>query len=348
MEQVGSTNLNPEVSKENTIQIDIKEVEQQLAKDKQYIDEKTGTHFELYQDNTLEKYTKESKYLVKLKGTFEYFGVLGETDKDQNLVRSHFGKNINSNKDIYLGCWKDNLKDKHGVYIHPAENGEIQIYIGFWSNGVKSDRGIYIWKKSDDLYKYLLDFSFDAVFGNFNDKEFSSGFYISQKLDEDKTIKRYAYKGKFREGKKNDENCLYYQYHDRKLFYGKMENDSLISGYIVTIAHRDTTNSEEEEIEKIFHFQRPSGPESAAKDIIYQNEIEGDKKEEIIRLALEFLSNLNDYDFFKQLAEYVGNVLDQVDQFSLIENFNNGEKFAHCEKVLSDYSDFHSKANLRF
>ena len=162
------------------------------------------------------KNEKEQKYfsIIEIKNVCKYIGILSD-----NFTKEKLGINYYGNKDIYLGEWKNNLKDGNGLYIYDNSNNKKEIYIGKWDKGFKFGKGIYI-ISNENLTDYTI------FFGNSNKDNFENGFLI-----ENNNIRK-LYKGKFKDLKKDDDNGILLEGID-KAFFGKFKNDEIIEGNTV-------------------------------------------------------------------------------------------------------------------
>ena len=162
------------------------------------------------------KNEKEQKYfsIIEIKNVCKYIGILSD-----NFTKEKLGINYYGNKDIYLGEWKNNLKEGNGLYIYDNPNNKKEIYIGKWDKGFKFGKGIYIISK-ENFTDYTI------FFGNTNKDNFENGFII-----ENNQIRK-LYKGKLKDLKKDDDNGILLEGID-KAFFGKFKNDEIIEGNTV-------------------------------------------------------------------------------------------------------------------
>ena len=162
------------------------------------------------------KNEKEQKYfsIIEIKNVCKYIGILSD-----NFTKEKLGINYYGNKDIYLGEWKNNLKEGNGLYIYDNPNNKKEIYIGKWDKGFKFGKGIYI--ISNENFTDCTIF-----FGNTNNDNFENGYII-----ENNKIRK-LYKGKLKDLKKDDDNGILLEGID-KAFFGKFKNDEIIEGNTV-------------------------------------------------------------------------------------------------------------------
>ena len=162
------------------------------------------------------KNEKEQKYfsIIEIKNVCKYIGIISD-----NFTKEKLGINYYGNKDIYLGEWKNNLKEGNGLYIYDNPNNKKEIYIGKWEKGFKFGKGIYI--ISNENFTDCTIF-----FGNTNNDNFENGYII-----ENNKIRK-LYKGKLKDLKKDDDNGILLEGID-KAFFGKFKNDEIIEGNTV-------------------------------------------------------------------------------------------------------------------
>src|SRR5690242_7015958 len=119
---------------EEGVELDIKEINSQLEKNKNSFEKGPiqVKYFGLEKGESPENLPKDQKFVGNItNGQFSYTGSLNE-----NFLRSGLGLNCYANGDNYLGQWKENQKDGHGLYIHhPEKEGGVQIYSGYWVGG---------------------------------------------------------------------------------------------------------------------------------------------------------------------------------------------------------------------
>ena len=195
------------------IQFDSNQVDNEIKKNNEYKLNSAEVNISIKYN---QKEEKDNKYfsLIEIKNSCKYIGILSE-----NFSKEKLGINYYANNDIYIGEWKNNLKEGNGLYIYNSINNQKELFIGKWNKGLKLGKGIYYFS-NDNLSNYII------FFGDVNNENFEQGFMI-----ENNGIKK-LYKGKFKDLKKEDDNGILLEGND-KAFFGKFKNDEIIEGNII-------------------------------------------------------------------------------------------------------------------
>ena len=195
------------------IQFDSNQVDNEIKKNNEYKLNSAEVNISIKYN---QKEEKDNKYfsLIEIKNSCKYIGILSE-----NFSKEKLGINYYANNDIYIGEWKNNLKEGNGLYIYNSLNNQKELFIGKWNKGLKLGKGIYYFS-NDNLSNYII------FFGDVNNENFEQGFMI-----ENNGIKK-LYKGKFKDLKKEDDNGILLEGND-KAFFGKFKNDEIIEGNTV-------------------------------------------------------------------------------------------------------------------
>ena len=100
--------------------------------------------------------------------------------------------------------------------------------MGQWKNNLKDKYGMYIWmEESENNFEYE-NANFDAYIGEFEQEKYVRGTYLTKLNNE-----YFIYHGNFnKDGKKNDNNAFFYSSKTNKLFHGEIKDDILICGYL--------------------------------------------------------------------------------------------------------------------
>lgn len=312
-----------EIDEVTDITINISELEQQIKLKGEYI-----------QDNLLCRTNKTAQsqdvnYFLKVETNFKFIGFISN-----RFLRQYYGYNQYANGDIYLGSWKDGDKHGDGLYIHSNENKEYKIYSGQWSQGHRKGSGIYIWKCSSTLESNLKERVYDAFIGSFDESNYSYGLYIS-KTSKNKESKNYAYKGRFVNGKKQDDKALYYQFHDRVCVYGQFHEDYLNSGTVVSWDEHD-------KIIEMFDFYIEDFNVKKKARYIYDDDIED--KDIKYKICLNFKDYLTKSDWFDTIASHHDELLKLVEESRSLDNFDV-DMIKKLNSVLPRYKEFNRKLN---
>lgn len=244
--------------------------------------------------------------------------------------REKFGLNKYSEKSFYLGQWQNNLK--HGTgFLKINDN---IMYIGSFSRNQINGFGMLFYKEEQQLY-----------FGNFIEGKFIDGLYYNQKLGQ-------FYRGKIKNGKKNDSFCTFFEIKKGHLFIGEVIDDIFTKGYlsIYEISKEKIKNEEGQEeeiisfkIKKIVFFDKSENekistihsslfsPKFYEKIEDFMNKVLQadynlkDQSESIIEYFHSFDSYINDRDYIEYIIKF-----NQVDDEESLENF-----------FLRDYQEYY-------
>ena len=160
--------------------------------------------------------------------------------------REGYCLNTYSNGDIYFGYYKNDLRNRQGLYsFKPTKNKNnilSQFYYGLWENDLFNGNGIYLWLKEKEDKAPFSDYdnaNFEAFVGNSSEGKFKKGALISK---EGKNY--YVYYGNFTDGGKKEGNkCFYYSSNLERLCYGTFENDIFIEGYVGNFDKKGNLNA---------------------------------------------------------------------------------------------------------
>ena len=139
------------------------------------------------------------------------------------------------NGDTYFGYYKNDLRNKQGLYsfkpIKKNNNLLSQFYYGLWENDLFNGNGIYLWLKEKEDKPPFSDYDnsiFDAFVGLSNKGKFRKGALLSKDGE-----KYFIYYGNFTDGGKKEGNkCFYYSYNLEKICYGTFSNNIFMEGYV--------------------------------------------------------------------------------------------------------------------
>ena len=162
--------------------------------------------------------------------SLSFMGVL-----NKDLECDGYGVQQFKNGGKYFGFFRDDKRNFNGVYFwkKKKKNGRIkqEMYYGFSNDNKKDKNGMYIWldEPIEEKNKNFDNTNLEAYIGDIIDGHYSKGTFLQKKGDD-----YYLYHGNFtKDGKKNDENGFYYSAKFDRLFYGKIENDIFVKGYVV-------------------------------------------------------------------------------------------------------------------
>jgi len=235
---------------------------------------------------------------------------LGAISIDDLFKRENFGLNIYSKDSFYIGHWKANMKEGIG-FLKINSN---LMYIGNFENNQFNGFGILFDKNNRQLF-----------FGEFNHGQYEEGIFYSDVIEN-------FYRGKIKNGKKNDELCTYFDAKNGYLFIGEIIDDEYNKGYVgfCNITQEKSNDNEEEEIlnfniQKIFYFD---GLGTNNKCFIHY-----------YGFTTKFYSKIQDVMNNIFQADY--NLKDQnesvIDYFNYLESIESNEEF---NQSLESYNSF--------
>jgi hypothetical protein len=263
----------------------------------------------------------------------KYLGVF-----NQNLKRQSYGVNSYSNGDVYFGHFHNDLKSKHGCYFFAPEtlpNGKVhtEIYHGFWKDDKKDHHGIAVWL---DEKKGNTDFDladFDAFVGEFEKDEYRKGTYLT-KIDDN----YFVYYGYFdSNGKKNDNNALFYTSKQDRMFRGVMKDDKYVSGYFIYF-------DDEGKITDITYIEM-DGDTQVVKHVRKFDKISKDEKEKLKNEATIFRNLLIEEDYFGMIYTKIKEMNDFIIKRFDITNLDDTTNYLKIVKLAGSYNDV--KINVR-
>ena len=236
-----------------------------------------------------------------------YYGALLLKDL---YKRENFGLNLYSENSFYIGRWKENMKDGIG-FLKIDEN---LMYVGNFENNQFNGFGVLLNKTNKDL-----------LFGEFNNGECEEGIFYNMETE-------YFYRGKIKNGQKNDELCTFFDTKNGYLFIGEIIDDEFNKGYLgfCQIDDNNNNNNDGNESDFItFNVQK----------IFYFDGLGADNKTFIHYYAFtpEFFEKIQDIMFSVFQADY--NLKDQnknwIEYFAELENIKNNPNYYNLENYNS-------------
>ena len=242
------------------------------------------------------------------------------------------------NGDEYFGYYKNDLRNKQGMYIYKPkyEMGKIilrQYYFGLWENDIKEGRGIYLWLKesidnnnrniiNNKSYNPFNNFdkaNFSAYVGNFEKNKFTKGTLLKKEEDN-----YFVFHGYFLNSKKEGKNCFYYSAKLEEILYGTFKDDKFIEGFIGKF-------DENGELKNIIKYKN--------KNIIEKDKVQSsDNIQEISNKILTFRNVIMSKDYFGILYNIFKEAIDFKN-----ENMNDVEIFN--SDIYLDLMDIASSYN---
>lgn len=281
-----------EVKDESKLELNIQEIDSCLEKASQFEKEINGAKI------AIQKY-KESdseKYISTIQSTFSYKGIL--TSK---LKKSEFGSYTYDNgNNQYIGKWENDKKSGNGVYFYETKSEkETEAYIGEWSEGKREGSGIYVINTSEENNKN----KFTAVIGEFKEDVLTSGIKFSSD-DASEHVKMWY--GNFIEGSLKDKDGIIIE-EGNKIFSGKVENDEIQSGIMVSIK-KDSV-----EPEYVYSLTKNEGA------FEFEAGVDEEKKSRLLEIIKEYLPIKPNEDIITPFIELKGKVLEILKSKDFIE-----------------------------
>ena len=196
--------------------------------------------YESNSEEILNQISKDGKYieqndLIQI----NYFGDKQDLNNKENTENQDKDKNnylVGKYKDIYIGCLSINNPESREKFGLNKYNKDL-FYIGQWNNNKKEGIGFFKIKQN---ILYLGQFSNNQLngfgmllykdkgyfyFGTFIEGQMDKGIYY----DNENSL---FYNGKFKDGKKNDNLCTYFDVSNKNIFIGEVKDDIFIKGYL--------------------------------------------------------------------------------------------------------------------
>ena len=210
-------------------------------------------------------------------------------------LREKFGINKYSENSFYLGQWKNNTKNGTG-FLKINDN---VMYMGSFIKNQLEGFGMLFYKKEEMLY-----------FGNFIEGKFNDGLYYNQKLG-------IFYRGKVKNGKKNDNFCTFFEIKKGHLYIGEVIDDIFTKGYLgFCEITKEKIKNEENQEEELINFK--------LQKIVYFDK--SNNKVDIIHCYMyvpEFYEKIQ--DFMNKVFQADYNLKDQTE--SIIDYFNSFDNY---------------------
>ena len=250
-----------------------------------------------------------------------YIGAISINDITK---RENFGLNIYSNDCFYIGRWKYNMKEGIG-FLKINEN---LMYLGNFKNNQFNGFGILYDKSKNNFF-----------FGVFNNGEYVEGIFFNIKNE-------YFYRGKIKDGKKNDDLCTFFDAKNGHLFFGQIINDEYNKGYVYYIKYADNQNEGDGEIKfnivKMLFFD---GLGENNKEFINDDLFTEDFYNRLQDLGNSiFQSDYNLKDQAQNLVQYFDylNGIKNIDKYLNVDSYNsyNDEQCIENEFINFFYNIF--------
>ena len=271
------------------------------------------------------------KYVTSLKKEeAEYSGMLNE-----KFQREGYGLEKFKNGDKYFGQYESDLRNDNGIYYFTSEKNiennriKTECYMGQWKNNLKDKYGMYIWmEESENNFEYE-NANFDAYIGEFEQEKYIRGTYLTKLNNE-----YYIYHGNFnKDGKKNDNNAFFYSSKTNKLFHGEIKDDILICGYLGSF-----DEDKDELTDILFCIFNEDG---IVNDIIEEKDLKisedeiSDEKKKIENFRIIILKGDYPGKIYNKFKNIKNRIDDLGDMTNILEDQDNIEEI---DKILNKYN----------
>ena len=281
-----------------------------------------------YQENYSDK--KESdKYISTLeKNGCQYSGSLN--DKFQ---RDGYGLEIYNNGDKYFGQFASDCRNESGIYYFAPTNDEktnnvqTECYLGQWKNNLKDKNGMYIWMDEPENNFEFKNANFDAYVGEFEDEKYFRGTFLSKLNNE-----YYLYHGYFdKDGKKTDDNAYFYTSKSNKIFHGKILSDVLQYGILATF------DDDGETIKEVVYCT--FNEDGSVKDIYQENQLSPEDVEGEKIKIINFRNIAIDGDYYNKIYNKFVKTKMKIDKLGdMVSVLEREENIQAINKILKKYS----------
>ena len=310
---------------ESIIELDKKKILEEMSTKGQYQD--TGVLIKRWDANEDKENPDDSFIIETNKNGSRFIGVL-----NGRLERQGHGINFYKSGEKYLGNFDQDLPNRHGIYLWApvlkGRNIQIECYHGFWKNNKKDKNGIYIWMNEPLNNKEFDSANFDAYVGMFDNDKFVRGTYLSKISDD-----YYLYHGNFDyEGKKTDDNAFFYSSKYDRVLHGKIEKDSFESAYASFF------ESDSGEIKNLVYctFDKMG----SVDNIIMQNDLKAEEKKKEEDIITLFRNVILEIDYFGIIYSRYHEIKNFIrDNANSIEFLEDKNKFSNFMTLCSKYSE---------
>ena len=325
-----------QIQSPNSISFKTKEIEDSLKKTGEY---KKDT-FIIKQLIDFDQFRQEEEYVPA-----EEDFVFALQNKDPQLPflgvvnysfkREGYCLNAHENGDIYFGYYKNDLRNKQGIYAFCPTKDDTYLltkfYYGLWENDLYNGFGIYFWlkeKKDITPFSDLDNACFDAFVGDSKEGNFKKGALLKKEGK-----KYFIYYGGFTEdGKREGEKCFYYSSNLEKLCYGTFNNGVFTEGYVGHF-------NKDGKLDDLITYKKEEGKGEQGE------KIKINRQQKITNILTQFRNVISSKDYFKMIYEEFWNILKlrdekmndievfQSDEYAKIMNSFTFDKITLCQDI---------------
>ena len=320
------------VKEENNIILDRNEINSKILSSGEFSSDNIFIKKYISQkDEEGEDKNEPNKYISTLrKENVKYSGMLNE-----RFLKEGYGLETFNNGDKYFGKYISDLRNDNGIYYSAPEKNEndnkikTECYMGQWKNNLKDKYGMYIWMEEPENNFEYENANFNTYIGEFEEEKYIRGSYLTKLNNE-----FYLYHGNFnKEGKKHDNNAYFYSSKTNSIFHGEIKNNILTSGYLGFFEE-----NKNEIIKFLFcDFNEDGSINNAIEEkdlIISEDDIIDEKKkiENFRKIILEF-------DYFEKIYDKFKKTKNKIDNLDDITNLlENEENIKEIDKILNKFN----------
>ena len=268
-------------------------------------------------------------YIVNInKNNIKFQGIFNE-----NFERNGYAISSYSNNENYFGYYKNDIRNKEGIYTWPIEienqRRKTEFYWGIWRDNIKEDHGIYLWLDEDNSKKPFEKFDdsiFDVYLGEIDNDSFTKGVYLSKTKDN-----YYIYYGGYDIfGKRDGANCYYYNSNEDKVFYGSMKKGLFENGFMGIF-------DSEGKISDLFRVEFDS--KQKIRRYLQRDDIDTSVRERVEWRILVFRSLILEDDYFNIIFKAFKNIVEFKDKKFSLKVLNSDEGYNKIKDVCFGYNN---------
>jgi hypothetical protein len=271
----------------------------------------------------------KDSYIVNInKNNIKFQGIFNE-----NFERNGYAISSYSNNENYFGYYKNDIRNKEGIYTWPIEienqRRKTEFYWGIWRDNIKEDHGIYLWLDEDNKKKPFEKFDdciFDVYLGEIDNDSFTKGVYLSKTKDN-----YYIYYGGYDIfGKRDGANCYYYNSNEDKVFYGSMKKGLFENGFMGVFDN-------EGKIYDLFRVEFDS--KQKIRRYLQRDDIDTSVRERVEWRILVFRSLILEDDYFNIIFKAFKNIVEFKDKKFSLKVLNSDEGYNKIKDVCFGYNN---------
>ena len=275
------------------------------------------------ENNEIHNKSKEITHYIMAKYKDIYIGCLSI---NQLNSREKFGLNKYFNDIFYIGQWKENKKEGIGFF---KINQNI-LYLGQFSNNQINGFGMLYYKDIGNFY-----------FGTFIDGQMDKGVYYNNE-------KSLFYHGKFKDGKKNDKLCAYFDINNKNVFIGEVKDDIFLRGYlslcIITEEKEGSDILTNFSCDKAIYFDKTDPNNVKYEHYCYFDNDFNDKLQNIFISIFETDLTLKDiYDNYVAFFENLENIIYNDSYTDYIGRYNPQDNMNIENSFIKNYNLYYKR-----